>query len=146
MSLEKKLWADLKKETANKVHWTRLEAWVGVGIPDLNGVAPSPTRGPANGIEFWLELKVCRTQSLTFYNLWRPAQIAWQTLRSRQTSNVFNLVRHPESKSLYIYGAHKIPEITKVNGPCTVDPDFTVSGPMSCAKCIEYIVSSLDGR
>jgi len=143
MSLEKKLWADLKKATDRDVLWTRLEAWVGTGIPDLNGVVSSPTGGARDGIEFWLELKICRTKSLSLSNLWRPAQIAWQTLRSRQKDNVFNLVGHPESKTLYLFAAYRIPEITMVKGPCAVVPCFSISGPGAHAKCVEYIVSSL---
>lgn len=140
--LEKKLWADVKKATSNRVHWTRLEAWVGVGIPDLNGAVPHPTCG-TSGIEFWLELKVCRTQSLTLYNLWRPAQISWQTTRSRVCRNVFNLVHHANSQSLYIFSGSKVAAITEVQGPCQVDPDFIVNGPEKHAKSIEYIVSTL---
>lgn len=141
--LEKKLWADVKKATSNRVHWTRLEAWVGVGVPDLNGVASSPISEASDGIEFWVELKICRAKSLVLHDLWRPAQIAWQTTRARHKRNVFNLVLHSEAQILYIFSASKIAQITEVKGPCTVAPDASFEGPMKYAKSIQYIIDTL---
>lgn len=44
------------------IHWTRIETSTEAGIPDLNGIA--------DGIEFWVELKIAPIRL-------RPAQVAW---------------------------------------------------------------------
>ena len=136
MAPEKKLWQDLKKTTSQKVLWTRLEAWVGAGIPDLNGVMLPDTAAPANGIEFWLELKVCKTKSLLLHSLWRPGQIAWQTARSRVCPNIFNLVSHPLGRCYYLYAGGKLSAIAEERGPCTIAPD---NSPTDDERLIDII-------
>lgn len=108
MNTEKKMWEHLKKETHKNVHWTRLEAWAGSGIPDINGAFLWPFLSQESPVEIWCELKVCSTKIFQGRNLWRPAQIAWQTKRSRVTCNVFNLISHPRAEVVRIFGAHKV--------------------------------------
>lgn len=147
MAPEKKLWQDLKKATSTNVQWTRLEAWVGTGIPDLNGVILPTTVAPTNGIEFWLELKVCKTKSASLHSLWRPGQIAWQISRSRVCPNVFNLVHHPAGGRLYLYGGWQLTELT--DGPMTKNRDPVTPlldspvGPESLLSVIHFIKDRL---
>ena len=92
-------------------HWTRIEARVGAGIPDVNGAFLWPPQGQQSPIEIWVELKVCKTQQFKTAGLWRPAQIAWQTARSRVSPCVWNMVSHPESQTLRVYNGSRVADI-----------------------------------
>ena len=74
LSTEAGVWKSLQAATTKMVHWTRIEARVGAGIPDLNGAMTD--------LEFWLELKVVKTVSFKTEGLWRPGQVAWQMKRA----------------------------------------------------------------
>ena len=108
MKTEAELWKDIKRKTASDVHWTRIEARVGAGGPDINGAFQRSSEGRQMGIEIWCELKVCKTKAYKTAGLWRPAQIAWQTARSRVSSCVWNIVSHPQAEVVKIYNAQKI--------------------------------------
>lgn len=111
MKTETEIWKRLSRETARNVHWTRIEARVGAGIPDINGAFLWPPQGQQSPIEIWVELKVCKTKSYKTAGLWRPAQIAWQTARSRVSPCVWNMVSHPQSQSLMIYEGSRIGDL-----------------------------------
>ena len=111
MNTESALWKVIKRQTASDVHWTRIEARVGSGIPDLNGACLRRCNGQQIAIELWCELKVCKTKSYKTAGLWRPAQIAWQTARSRYSNTVWNLVSHPQSQSVKIYSGSRIADL-----------------------------------
>ena len=108
MKTEAEIWKRLSRETSRNVHWTRIEARVGAGIPDINGAYQWPPQGQQSPIEIWVELKVCKTKAYKTAGLWRPAQIAWQTARSRVSPCVWNMVSHPQSQSLMIYNGSRI--------------------------------------
>ena len=111
LTTETDLWKTIKRQTASDVHWTRIEARVGSGIPDLNGACVRLSGGRHVRFELWCELKVCKTKSYKTAGLWRPAQIAWQTARSRCSDTVWNLVSHPQSQSVKIYSGSKIADL-----------------------------------
>jgi hypothetical protein len=111
MKTEKDIWKRLYRETGRIAHWTRIEARVGAGIPDINGAFLWPPQGQQSPIEIWVELKVCRTKQYKTAGLWRPAQIAWQTARSRVSPCVWNIVSHPQSESIMIYEGSRIADI-----------------------------------
>lgn len=111
MKTEAEIWKRLSRETSRNVHWTRIEARVGAGIPDINGAYQWPPQGQQSPIEIWVELKVCKTKAYKTAGLWRPAQIAWQTARSRVSPCVWNMVSHPESQSLRIYNGSRIADL-----------------------------------
>ena len=50
MNTETALWKTIKRQTALNVHWTRIEARVGAGIPDINGAYLWPVSGASWGI------------------------------------------------------------------------------------------------
>ena len=75
-------------------HWSRIESYTATGIPDLSGAY--------KGNEAWFELKVLTTRNDKSYPIFRPLQIAWQTLRTQHGGRVYNLVHHPSSGSLLI--------------------------------------------
>ena len=77
---EAKLWQDVKKALKD-AHLVRIENKVGPGIPDVNGCY--------KGIEFWLELKVIKGNSLRLSKF----QKAWIYERLRVGGNVFVLAR-----------------------------------------------------
>lgn len=130
---EKKMYLSLKKATENEVHWTRIEAWAGVGIPDVNGAAPFG--------EFWLENKVEERKIIQPVSLWRPNQIAWQTRRSAFLPNVFNLVSRPRSDTLEIFSCVKLLDLV-VKGQAT--PDLVLSAPVKWKDLIDFLKSEMN--
>ena len=111
MKTEKAIWTHIKRETDRDVHWTRIEAWAGSGIPDLNGAYSWPSNAQQTPVEIWCELKVCSTIKFNAAGLWRPAQIAWQIKRSRVSRNVYNLISHPRAEVVRIYDAGQVAEV-----------------------------------
>lgn len=107
MNTEAEVYKVLKRKLP-EVHWLRLEAWVGAGIPDVNGAFLWPPEGQQKGIEIWCELKVCKLKTFKTEGLWRPAQIAYQTRRSIVSDAIWNLVSHPRSETLRIYSGSKV--------------------------------------
>ncbi len=130
---EAQLWSKLKKSTENRVDWTRIEARVGAGIPDVNGVFDDDTR-----LEVWIELKICKTIGYRPQKLWRPAQIAWQTKRSKKMLNVWNLVGHPSCSAYYLYNAVKLQRLVE-HGPSSVDPCLLMVGRLDDEQLLQYI-------
>ena len=111
MKTEAAIWQRLKRETGRNVHWTRIEARVGAGIPDINGAYQWPPQGQQSPIEIWVELKVCKTKAYKTAGLWRPAQIAWQMARSRVSPCVWNMVSHPDTNQLKIYNGSRVADL-----------------------------------
>jgi hypothetical protein len=123
MNTEAVLWKEIKRKTGKDVHWTRIEARVGAGIPDLNGAYQWTVSGLPRGIEIWCELKVCKTKAYKTAGLWRPAQIAWQTARSFHNHNVWNLVSHPQAEVVKIYHGSRIADLWD-DSEGRVEPDL----------------------
>ncbi len=147
MNTEAALWKVIKRQTASDVHWTRIEARVGSGIPDLNGACLRRCNGQQIAIELWCELKVCKTKRYKTAGLWRPAQIAWQTARSLRSRNVWNLVSHPQSEVVKIYSGSRIADLwDDVEGKTEPDQVLSYRDPwsmfldMAAARALDPIV------
>ena len=114
--------------------WTRIEARVGAGVPDINGAV---TQG-----EFWIENKVVNTKKYKTEGLWRPSQIAWQFSRSKVYANVWNLVSHYASETIYLYNGSKILEL---NDPEASPPEpcLVMSYPVDWGLMIDHITETL---
>jgi len=125
MNTETALWKHLKSKTDKEVHWTRIEARVGAGIPDINGAYQRVVSGRLRGIEIWCELKVCKTKSYKTAGLWRPAQIAWQTARSKHNLCVWNLVSHPQTETVKIYSGSRIADLWD-DSEGKIEPDLVI--------------------
>ena len=129
---ESQLWYKLRDGTKDLgVFWTRLESWASPGVPDLHGII--------NGHPFWLELKVHRLKSLKSITL-RPHQISWQIRYSMNKGSVWNLVHHPSSSTLNIYGGEKAIELAESKDPLT--PDWSSPTPYDWTGLINHILSS----
>ena len=87
---EAKLWQDVKKALKD-AHLVRIENKVGPGIPDVNGCY--------KGIEFWLELKVIKGNSLQLSKF----QKAWIYERTRVGGKVFVLARPLSGSVLKVF-------------------------------------------
>ncbi len=122
MNTEAAVFKYLKRKLP-QVHWCRIEAWVGAGIPDVNGAFLWPPEGQQRGFEVWCELKVCKLKSFKTEGLWRPAQIAFHTRRSTVSDAVWNLVSHPRAEVLYIYSGAKTPALS-TDSTGSTDPDL----------------------
>ena len=116
---ETKFWNLIKKHTEGMLHWSRLESYTATGIPDLTGCY--------KGREAWFELKVLTTRNDKTYPVFRPLQIAWQTLRTQHGGRVYNLVHHPSSGSLLIIDGKNL-------GPRLMDDDCTYDGSFEMPK------------
>jgi len=113
--------------------WTRIEARVGSGVPDINGAVSC--------CEFWLELKVCKTKKLKTFGLWRPSQISWQFSRSKIFKNVWNVISHPEDNKVYVYGCDKILGLNE--GETTPEPDLILEGPFEWGRLLDFVKAQL---
>lgn len=140
MKTETAVWQSLKRATENKVHWTRIEARVGSGIPDVNGCLPCPSLGQRGAIEFWVELKVCRTKAYKTAGLWRPAQIAWQTKRSAFSPHVYNLVSHPDASMMKIYDGSLAADL-QFDASGLVEPLKTLRFPVPWSEFLDFVAS-----
>lgn len=135
--------ADVYKALRRKlpdVDWQRIEAWVGAGVPDVNGAFLWPPEGPQMGFEVWCELKVCKTKAYKTKDLWRPAQIAFITRRSCKIANVWNLVSHPRAELLYIYSGNKTPQLSTDPTGSTV-PDLILKYDEPWSKVLDLFAS-----
>ena len=122
MNTEAAVFKYLKRKLP-QVDWQRIEAWVGAGVPDVNGAFQWPANGQQQAFEVWCELKVCRTKAYKTNDLWRPCQIAYITRRSCIIANVWNLVSHPRAEVLYIYSGSKTPALS-TDSTGSTDPDL----------------------
>lgn len=127
------MYSSLKKATETKIHWTRIEAWAGVGIPDVNGAASFG--------EFWLENKVEPRKIMQPASLWRPAQIAWQTRRGTIIPNVWNLVSRPRAEVIQIFSCSKLLDL--VENPETT-PDLVLYAPVKWEVLIDFLKSEMN--
>ena len=129
LGTEAGVWKSLQNATTNLVHWTRIEARVGAGVPDLNGAM--------TGFEFWLELKVVKTVSFRTEGLWRPGQVAWQMRRAAFTPDrIWNLVSHPAGQSVRLYRGDKVLDLNRGMGAMT---DFETDLPPDWLAMLDFI-------
>ena len=87
---EAKLWQDVKKALKD-AHLVRIENKSSPGVPDVNGCY--------KGIEFWLELKVIKGNSLQLSKF----QKAWIYERTRAGGKVFVLARPLSGSVLKVF-------------------------------------------
>lgn len=154
------MWQNLKKATP-QVDWQRIENSAGEGVPDLSGCIPGSREGkiipttPAStnqdlnnvsvniheshGLEFWLELKVDDRRVFSGANLWRPAQVAWQTRRARAGGRVYNLVHRPSSSVPYLIFHGRTLLTLLENGPSSV-----VLHPMTSLADLPALIRKLE--
>ena len=129
LSTEAGLWKSLQTATTRMVHWTRIEARVGAGIPDLNGAMTD--------LEFWLELKVVKTVSFKTEGLWRPGQVARQMKRAASTPDrIWNLVSHPAGQSVRLYRGDKVMDLNRGMDAVT---DFETHLPPNWFAMLDFI-------
>ena len=90
---------------------------------------------------FWLELKVHRLKSLKSIAL-RPHQIAWQTRYFMNKGQVYNLVHHPSSSTLNIFGGERAIKMGETKGHAPLEPDWCCSSPFDWHGVINHILLS----
>ena len=87
---EAKLWQDVKKALKD-AHLVRIENKACPGVPDVNGCY--------NGVEFWIELKVIKGNSLRLSKF----QKAWIYERTKFGGKVFVLARPLTESVIKVY-------------------------------------------
>ena len=130
------MWQSLKKATPMGVEWTRLEARVGTGMPDINGVTSVG--------EFWIELKVCKTKKFKTEGLWRPSQISWQYRRSEHYCNVWNVISHPAQELIHVYNCRDILALNTSEAP--PEADLVLEYPVAWQNLLDHINEKLQPK
>lgn len=145
MKTESAVYQYLKRKLP-QVAWQRVENWAGAGVPDVNGAFLWPANGREIGIEIWCELKVCKTKAYKTKDLWRPAQIAYQTRRSCISDGVWNLVSHPRAELLYIYSGSKVRDLS-TDSTGSTEPDLILKYKEPWSTFLDLAARRiLDGR
>jgi hypothetical protein len=101
-------------------------------MPDVNGAASFG--------EFWIENKVCKSNTLQPHRLWRPSQIAWQTARSLRFRNVFNLVSRPRAEVIEIYSCDQLLKMVENQ---QVTPVLCLPAPVKWQLLIDFIEQTI---
>ena len=97
-------------------HWTRIESFGTVGIPDLYGIR--------KGTVIWLELKCIKQNSINL----SPLQISWNYKHFRQGFNNYYIVRDTRSKLTKIYHGDKGRELAEKG--FSLPPEYEFDSPI----------------
>ena len=107
---EANLWNTLRQNLPKTAFATRIENVHGGGVPDVHIVW--------DGMPFWLELKICKANSVKL----QSHQIAWNMAYYARNGASFYLVKHLPSSHLYLFGADQGPVLAQ-------DGLFSAQGP-----------------
>lgn len=108
--------------TISGIHWTRIETSTEAGIPDLNGIA--------DGIEFWVELKMAPIRL-------RPAQVAWHKRALLEGRRAFVLCATEWGYKLY--RVLKVSEA--INGKYDIESELIVPVHPECLSGLTYYLT-----
>ena len=122
---ESKLWHQLRTNLSD-VHWTRIESWASQGVPDCNGCYC--------GKEFWVELKVSRSNRISL----SPFQISWHLARNRVDGDTFILISDPGRRVLELYEGSKVRELRDIGRRVT--PLLKLSSPYDWSKLLASLI------
>ena len=122
---ESKLWHQLRTSLPD-VHWTRIESWASQGVPDCNGCY--------RGKEFWVELKVSRSNRISL----SPGQISWHLARNRVNGVTFILISDPDRRLLELYEGSKVRELRDIGRRVT--PLLKLSSPYDWSKLLASLI------
>ena len=84
-----------------KTFATRIENKHGGGVPDVHILW--------DGIPFWFELKVAKYERVKV----SPHQVAWHMAYFARGGLSFFLVKHPSSRSIFLFEGNKGPELVE---------------------------------
>ena len=114
MGPEANFWKSIRSNLPKNCHATRIENKSGGGIPDVHLVW--------DGLPFWLELKVAKTNAINL----RREQIAWNAgYWSRGGANFF-LVKRSSTRELLLFGGG--------SGPAVLEQGCLAPCLLSCAS------------
>ena len=122
---ESRLWHQLRSNLPD-VHWTRIESWASQGVPDCNGCY--------RGKEFWVELKVSRSNRINL----SPFQISWHLARNRVNGVTFILISDPDRRLLELYEGSKVRELRDIGRRVT--PLLKLSSPYDWSKLLASLI------
>ena len=122
---ESRLWHQLRTNLPD-VHWTRIESWASQGVPDCNGCY--------RGKEFWVELKVSRSNRISL----SPFQISWHLARNRVNGVTFILISDPGRRLLELYEGSKVRELRDIGRRVT--PLLKLSSPYDWSKLLASLI------
>ena len=122
---ESRLWHQLRFNLPD-VHWTRIESWASQGVPDCNGCY--------RGKEFWIELKVSRSNRISL----SPFQISWHLARNHVNGVTFILISDPGRRLLELYEGSKVRELRDIGRRVT--PLLKLSSPYDWSKLLASLI------
>ena len=111
---EANFWTQLRQNLPKKCFATRIENKHGGGVPDVHMVW--------DGLPFWLELKVAKSNAIKL----SPHQIAWNTAYSHKGGLNFILVKRVGERGLFLFEGGRASEV-KEQG-LKLKPLFSGSG------------------
>ena len=96
---EANFWNSIRQNLPKKWFATRIENKHGGGVPDVHIVA--------DGVPFWLELKVSNSNAVKV----SPHQIAWHLAYYARGGASFFLVKAPSQGLIYSFGGEQGPDL-----------------------------------
>jgi len=127
------LWNNLRANFPKSWHTTRIENRFGGGIPDVHICA--------EGLPFWLELKVTKTNRVNV----SAHQVAWNFAYCKSGGVSFFLVKALEQSNLYLFDGSRGRELAEHglksgrvgdHGPESVGSGSVGSGPGTMVPCL----------
>ena len=88
---EANFWNSIRSNLPKNCHATRIENKHGGGVPDVHAVW--------DGLPFWLELKVSKSNAIKV----SPHQIAWHAAYSARGGSSFFLVKRSSTRELLLF-------------------------------------------
>jgi hypothetical protein len=108
----------LRQNLPKEAFATRIENTHGGGVPDVHVVW--------DGMPFWLELKVCKSNAVNV----RPHQVAWNMAYFARGGLSFFLVKHLSSGILYLFPADQGPALATGGLSEAQGPRFETTGAL----------------
>ena len=107
---EANFWNSIRSNLPKNCHATRIENKHGGGVPDVHLVW--------NGLSFWLELKVSKSNAIII----RPHQIAWHAAYWARGGSTFYLVKRSAERDILLFEGKSGPEVLEhgCRAPCAL--------------------------
>ena len=118
---EANFWSTIRKNLPKKCFATRIENKHGGGVPDVHLVW--------EGLPFWLELKVTKSNSVAV----SPHQVAWHMAYWARGGASFFLVKRASDRELLLFGGEKGVDLARGGCSAVQVPSFKSVDEVFCA-------------
>ena len=118
---EANFWSTIRKNLPKKCFATRIENKHGGGVPDVHLVW--------DGLSFWCELKVSKTNAVNI----SPHQIAWNAAYWARGGANFFLVKRAKERDLLLFRGDQGAALSSCGLSCALGSRFESLAPLFCA-------------